>query len=101
MKITGYNNVQISPDGNTLVQSNKSMFCLSSLNVRHIPISKFTNRDIAKITSKVKDPAIEESFRNTLKFILALIDLRQQFDIDIEDASNNIASSEFDIEIEE
>jgi WD40 repeat protein len=101
MEITGYNNVQISPDGNTLVQSNKSMFCLSSLNVRHIPISKFTNRDIAKITSKVKDPAIEESFRNTLKFILALIDLRQQFDIDIEDASNNFASSEFDIEIEE
>jgi hypothetical protein len=66
----------------------------------NISISKFTNQDVAEISSKVNDPAIEESFRNILKFTLALIDLRQQFDIDIEDSSNDIPSGEYDIEIE-
>jgi WD40 repeat protein len=94
---------QISPDGNILVGTTDE-HTIKLWNLPHrnsnIPISKFTNQDIAEISSKVNDPAIEESFRNTLKFILALIDLRQQFDIDIEDSSNDIPSSEYDIEIE-
>jgi WD40 repeat protein len=95
--------VQISPDGNILVGTTDE-HTIKLWNLPHgnsnISISKFTNQDVAEISSKVNDPAIEESFRNILKFTLALIDLRQQFDIDIEDSSNDIPSGEYDIEIE-
>lgn len=66
----------------------------------NIPISKFTSKDIAEIELKSRNFSLEEGNRNAFKFTLALIRLRQQFDIDIEDSSNNIASSKFDIEIE-
>ena len=94
--------IQISPDSNILVVTDSYRICLYSLNQRNIniPVSKFTAHDIAEISSKIKDPTIQESFRNALKFTLALIRLRQEFDIDIEDSSNDIPSSEYDIEIE-
>ena len=66
-----------------------------------IPIYQFTSRDIIEIERKSKDSRLEEGTRNAFKFTLALIRLRQQFDIDIEDSSNDIQSSEFDIEIDE
>ena len=65
-----------------------------------IAINQFTPRDITEIERKSRDSRLEESSRNCFKFTLELIHLRQQFDIDIDDSSNNIASSEYDIEIE-
>ena len=50
--------------------------------------------------SKVKDSRLEKGVRYAFEFTLALIRLRQQFDIDIEDASSDVQFSEFDIEID-
>jgi hypothetical protein len=63
-------------------------------------ISRFTTQDIATIESQIKESTIKEDVPNAIKFTLALIRLRQQFDIDIEDVSSNVQFSEFDIEID-
>jgi hypothetical protein len=65
-----------------------------------ISINKLTAQDITKMELQVKDLKIVESIRNSIKFTLALIRLKQQFDIDIENTPNNIPYSEYDIEIE-
>jgi WD40 repeat protein len=90
----------ISPDNFTIASSSDDNTIRLWSSPTNIPISKFTPRDIAEIESKSKDSSLKEVTRNAFKFTLALIRLRQQFDIDIEDSSNDIASSEFDIEIE-
>ena len=64
------------------------------------PIHKFTQQDVAEIQLRTKDSNLENGIRNALRFTLTLIQLRQQFDIDIEDSSNDISFSEFDIEID-
>lgn len=103
--------VAISPNGRVLVSNHvrylssdtiaKSSDCAINIwTSPNIPISKFTSKDIAEIKRKTKDYSLEEGTRNAFKFTLELIRLRQQFDIDIEDSSNNFTSSEFDIEIE-
>ena len=66
----------------------------------NIPLSKFTAQDISKIESKIKDKNLDKKARNVFEFTLALIRLRQQFDIDIEDVSSDVQFSEFDIEID-
>lgn len=78
----------------------KRIWTLWSIDNHNIPISQLTSQDIKKIKSRIQSPTLDEGICNALKFTLALIDLRQQFDIDIEDSSNDIPSSEFDIEIE-
>ena len=74
----------------------------SLFNSRYInmPLSLITNSDISKIKSKIEEYKIDEVVRSTFEFNLALIALRKQFDIDIEDSSNDIHFSEFDIEID-
>lgn len=91
--------VAINQNGRALV-SNSSDGTMRIWTSPNSPISKLTPRDITEIERKTKDSSLEEGTRNAFKFTLALIRLRQQFDIDIEDSSNNITSSEFDIEIE-
>ena len=78
----------------------RALWALWSIDNHNIPISQLTSQDIKKIKSRIQSPTLDEGICNALKFTLALIDLRQQFDIDIEDSSNDIPSSEFDIEIE-
>ncbi len=90
----------ISPDGKMLASGGQDNTIRLWKLSQSIPINKFNIEDISEIESKVDDYRIRENFRNVLKFTLALIRLRQQFDIDIEDSLDNISSSEFDIEIE-
>lgn len=78
----------------------KRPWTLWSIDNHNIPISQLTSQDIKKIKTRVQSPTLDEGLCNALKFTLALIDLRQQFDIDIEDSSNDISFSEFDIEID-
>ena len=66
----------------------------------NMPISKLTNKDIRKIELNANDPNLEIGTRNAFKFTLALLRLKQRFDIDIEDVSSDIQFSEFDIEID-
>jgi len=66
----------------------------------NIPIAKYTAQDISDIEKKVNNPETNEGDRKALNFTLALIRLRQQFDIDIEEASSDIELSPFDIDIE-
>jgi len=66
----------------------------------NMPISKLTNKDIRKIELNANDPNLEIGTRNAFKFTLALLRLRQRFDIDIEDASSDVQFNEFDIEID-
>ncbi len=49
-----------------------------------IPINQFTPRDIIEIERKSEDSRLEKGTRNVFKFTLALIRLRQEFDIEIE-----------------
>ncbi len=94
---------QISPDGNTLVgityDSGIELWKLPQID-QNSSISKFSNQEIAEISMNASKFHAEESLHSTLKFTVALAQLRQQFDIDIEDSSNDISSSEYDIEIE-
>jgi len=99
--------VAISANGRVLVSnhlrylsSDRLDWAINIWTSPNIPISRFTSKDIAEIERKTKDYSLEEGTRNAFKFTLELIRLRQQFDIDIEDSSNNFTSSEFDIEIE-
>ena len=64
-------------------------------------ISRFTTQYISAIELQIKKSTIEEDTRNALEFTLALIRLRQQFDIDIEEVSSDVQFGEFDIEIDE
>jgi WD40 repeat protein len=97
----------ISPNGKTLI-SVRSKFlssnweytiCLCNLSDVDTPLSKFTTQDISKI-EEIRDSTMKPSVRNALEFTLSLIRLKQQFDIDIEDASSDVQFSEFDIEID-
>jgi WD40 repeat protein len=97
----------ISPNGQTLI-SVRSKFlsstleytiCLCNLSEVDTPLSKFTTQDISKI-EEIRDSTMKPSVRNALEFTLSLIRLKQQFDIDIEDASSDVQFSEFDIEID-
>jgi WD40 repeat protein len=76
----------ISPDGKTLASGGQDNTIRLWKLSQNIPIDKFNIEDISKIELKIDDYRIKESFRNILKFTLALIHLRQQFDIDIEDS---------------
>lgn len=98
----------ISPDGQTLIAirerflNGKLEHAIFSLNLSDIntPLSKFTNEDISKI-EKIRDSKkIRECVCKSLEFMLSLIRLRQQFDIDIEDVSSDVQFSEFNIEID-
>jgi WD40 repeat protein len=66
----------------------------------NMPISKLTNKDIRRIELNANDLNLEIGTRNAFKFTLALLRLKQRFDIDIEDVSSDIQFSEFDIEID-
>ena len=103
-KMTNYHNIGdlvVSPDGNYLVVGGDGYSPPLQLELPiHIPINKLDSQSIVEIEVKARDSSLEEGSRNAFKFTLALIRLRQQFDIDIEDSSNDIASSEFDIEID-
>ena len=55
---------------------------------------------MGKKKKKVNDPATDKGDRQALNFTLALIRLRQQYDIEIDEASSDIELSPFDIEIE-
>lgn len=83
----------MSPDGRFLASTWKNeakplfydcdeirLWSLPDKNYRP-PINKFTTQDISDIESKIHDPRLKESIRNAFKFTLALIDLRQQLDI--------------------
>ena len=76
------------------------MFNLSKSFVSSIPINKLSDQDIEAIELKLKDFELGKNVHNAIKFTLALIRLKQQFDIDIEDASSDVQFSEFDIEID-
>jgi WD40 repeat protein len=90
----------ISPDGQILVSGGKdNTIRLWSLPHQY-PIGKFTTQNISEIELKSENSDLEEGVRNAFKFTLALIRLRQQFDIDIEEVSSDIQLSPFDIEIE-
>jgi WD40 repeat protein len=108
--LSGYNSnsvvssVVTSPNGNFFAAASRDgmirLWDLSGMNT-NTSISRFTTQDIATIESQIKESTIKEDVRrNALKFTLALIRLRQQFDIDIEDVSSNVQFSEFDIEID-
>ncbi|PZU92362.1 MAG: hypothetical protein DCE90_18440 [Pseudanabaena sp.] len=77
----------------------ESAVCLWNLSDISTPITKFTTQNISKI-QKIRDSTMNRSVRNALEFTLALIRLRQQFDIDIEDSSSDVQFNEFDIEID-
>jgi WD40 repeat protein len=101
IRVRGIKSAVISPDSRVLIigdtAGNIRFWDLSN---KDITINDFTPKNIIDIESKINTSSIEESLRDALKFTLALIRLRQQFDIDIEDSSNDIQFSEFDIEIE-
>jgi WD40 repeat protein len=101
IRARGIKSAVISPDSRVLIigdtEGNIRFWDLSD---KDITINDFTPQNIIDIESKINTSSIEESLRDALKFTLALIRLRQQFDIDIEDSSNDIQFSEFDIEIE-
>jgi WD40 repeat protein len=102
--LSGYNfvnSVVTSPNGNFFAAAScDGMIRLwDGININS-PISRLTNQYIKLLESQIKESTIEEDVRNALKFTLALIRLRQQFDIDIEDVSSNVQFSEFDIEID-
>jgi WD40 repeat protein len=91
----------ISPDSKLLVSGAQDRTnCLWSLPYLDCSISKYTTQEISEIELKSEDSDLEEGIRNASKFTLALIRLRQQFDIDIEEESDDIELSPFDIEIE-
>lgn len=100
--IAGRKDLVISPDGKILASISNSCHSINLWNLvdNNIPLNKFTKQDISQMESKTKDSGVNKDYRRVLEFTLALIRLRQQFDIDIEDSSNDISSSEFDIEIE-
>jgi WD40 repeat protein len=104
--LSGYNfinSVVTSPNEKFFVSASYDgmtrLWDLSGMNT-NTAISRFTTQDIATIESQIKESTIKEDIPNALKFTLALIRLRQQFDIDIEDVSSNVQFSEFDIEID-
>jgi WD40 repeat protein len=104
--LSGYNfinSVVTSPNKNFFASAScdgmTRLWDLSSMNT-NTSISRFTTQDIATIESQIKESTIKEDVPNAIKFTLALIRLRQQFDIDIEDVSSNVQFSEFDIEID-
>lgn len=101
IRVRGIKSAVISPDSRVLIigdtAGNIRFWDLSN---KDITINDFTPKNIIDLESKINTSSIEESLRDALKFTLALIRLRQQFDIDIEDSSNDIQFSEFDIEIE-
>ena len=92
----------VTPDGKTLISGSKdkTIRLWNLKNPNDFPINELSGKDVAELSLKSKIPTLTEGVRHAIKFTLALIRLRQQFDIDIEDSSNDIASSEFDIEIE-
>ncbi|PZU92351.1 MAG: hypothetical protein DCE90_18385 [Pseudanabaena sp.] len=92
----------VTPDGKTLISGSKdkTIRLWNLKNPNDFPINELSDKDVAELSLKRKLPTLTEGVRNAIKFTLELIRLRQQFDIDIEDSSNNIASSEFDIEID-
>ena len=55
---------------------------------------------MGKKKKKVNDSATDEGDRKALNFTLALIRLRQQYDIEIDEASSDIQLNPFDIDIE-
>ena len=94
-------NLAFSPNGFTLVsQSRDKTVRLWNLCSSTASIKKLATQDISVIEAKIKSPKTEISLRYTLEFTLALVRLRQQFDIDIEDVSSDVQFSEFDIEID-
>jgi len=92
----------VTPDGKTLISGSKdkTIRLWNLKNPNDFPINELSGKDVAELSLKSKIPTLTEGVRHAIKFTLALIRLRQEFDIDIEDSSNDIASSEFDIEIE-
>jgi hypothetical protein len=97
--------IVFSPTDNKLLISvsdwgNIHLFNLSKSFVSSIPINKLSDQDIEAIELKLKDFELGKNVHNAIKFTLALIRLKQQFDIDIEDASSDVQFSEFDIEID-
>ena len=93
----------VTPDGKTLISGSKdkTIRLWNLKNPNDFPINELSDKDVAELSLKRKLPTLTEGVRNAIKFTLELIRLRQEFDIDIEDSSNNIASSEFDIEIDD
>ena len=92
----------VTPDGKTLISGSKdkTIRLWDLKNPKNFLINELSGKDVAELSLKRKLPTLTEGVRNAIKFTLELIRLRQEFDIDIEDSSNDIASSEFDIEID-
>ena len=91
----------ITPNGQMLACNGyDNNIYLWSLSYGNCTLDKFTVENISEIESNIMNTNLREGIRNGLKFTLALIRLRQQFDIDIEDVSSDVQFSEFDIEID-
>jgi WD40 repeat protein len=90
--------IKISLDGKVLIsldQNNKvNLWDLPSFNV---PINKYSIQHYEKEIDKSN---LKQNIIDALKFTLALVRLRQQFDIDIEEVKPDIQAKQFDIEIE-
>ena len=96
----GYSSKEFDSSKRPITTVHLRLWSLFNSRYINMPLSLITNSDISKIKSKIEEYKIDEVVRSTFEFNLALIALRKQFDIDIEDSSNDIHFSEFDIEID-
>jgi WD40 repeat protein len=100
---SGVNSLEFSLDGKFLASGSydKTIRLWSIYDWSNIPINKFTSENVAEMELQIQNSKTEEGVRDAIKFTLALIRLRQQFDIDIEESSSNIQLSPYDIEIDD
>jgi hypothetical protein len=101
--LTGYTGavyqISFSPDGKILACSSDKTIKLWSSAIR-IPVKQLCqqNRGLIKKTSQDREITKEE--RQWLKFIQALMDWYQRFDVEVENTPQLISTGEFDVEIE-
>lgn len=65
-----------------------------------MPIKQTSLKDIGLLQEALQSEELTSNKRRVLKFILTLVRLQRQFDIEVEEAPQKIDAGEFDIEIE-
>jgi WD40 repeat protein len=95
----------ISADGKMVVSGGRDhvvqLWASNLVRLTDLPVGQIARDDWAWAQEMLRDKWLFDAERKWLEFIVALIRLRRQFDIELEERPRQVSVGEFDIELED